>query len=85
MVFWRAISNSIAPKPRHFFFRPRPKAEDEKKMPRLRGYTVGYSPTKHHIYNIYPNFLHAALYTNSSFWSPATGGTLLFIARENTI
>ena len=31
MVFCRAISNSIAPQPRHFFFRPRPSASDEKK------------------------------------------------------
>ena len=37
MVFWRAISNSIAPKPRHFFFRPRPKAEDEKKNAEVEG------------------------------------------------
>ena len=35
------------------FFRPRPQAEDEK-IPRLRGYIVAYTTTKHHIYNIYP-------------------------------
>ena len=53
MGFCRAISNSIAPQPRHFFFvlglRPRTK----KKMPRFRGYTVGYSPPKPHIYITY--------------------------------
>ena len=42
-VCLRAISNSIVPKPR---------AEDEK-IPRLRGYTVGYSPSKHNIYITY--------------------------------
>ena len=74
-VFSRAISNNIAPKPRHFFVRGQPLnrgifsseavgrgrknaeveglAEDEK-MPRLRGYIVGYSTRRHRIYNIYP-------------------------------
>ena len=35
------------------FFRPRPKAEDEK-MPRLRVYTVGYRTKTHRISDIYP-------------------------------
>ena len=38
------------------FFRPRPKAEDEKN-PRSRGYIVAYCTRKHHIYNIYTTFL----------------------------
>ena len=35
------------------FFRPRPQAEDGK-IPRLRGYTDGYSTKTHRISNIYP-------------------------------
>ena len=34
------------------FFRPRPAASDEK-MPRFRGYIVGYTPQKHRIYITY--------------------------------
>ena len=34
------------------FFRPRPQAEDEK-IPRLRGYTVGYSTKTQRISNMY--------------------------------
>ena len=59
MVFWRAIYNSIAPIPRHFFFVRGRRPRTKKKMPRLRGYTVVYSPTKYHIYNIYPRFFYS--------------------------
>ena len=55
MVFPRAISNYIAPRPRIFFVRGR--RPRTKKNPRSRGYIVGYSTRKHHIYNIYPILL----------------------------
>ena len=58
MVLPRAISNNIAPRPR-IFFRPRPQAEDEKN-PRSRGYIVGYSTRKYHIYNIYATLCRAS-------------------------
>ena len=63
------------------FFRPRPQAEDEK-MPRLRGYSVGYTPKKHRIYNIYP-ILRA-----HSYW-PMTKtdkleGLSFFMLHKNT-
>ena len=41
------------------FFRPRPQAEDEKNL-RSRGYIVGYSTRKYHIYNIYPTIFRAS-------------------------
>ena len=49
MLFWRAISNTIAPKPWLFSF-ARGRKPRTKKMSRLRSCTVGYSPTKQHIY-----------------------------------
>ena len=41
------------------FFRPRPKAEDEKN-PRSRGYILAYSLTIPHIYNIYTTLFTAS-------------------------
>ena len=50
-----AILLVIAPYPGHIYLHICPEfaAEDEK-MPRLRGYIVGYSTRRHRIYNIYP-------------------------------
>ena len=53
MGFCRAICRFIAASTSEFFFRPRPSASDEKKMPRFRGYILAYSPPKTHIYITY--------------------------------
>ena len=42
------------------FFRPRPKAEDEKN-PRLRGHIVVYGLRRPHIYNIYTTLCYQTL------------------------
>ena len=55
MVFPRAISNYIPPRPRIF--------SDEKNPP-SRGYIVGYSPRKHHIYITYI-YIYIILFHNS--------------------
>ena len=53
MGFCRAICQYIAASTSEFFFRPRPSASDEKKIPRFRGYIPAYSPPKPHIYITY--------------------------------
>ena len=53
MGFCRAICRYIAASTSEFFFRPRPSASDEKKIPRFRGYIPAYSPPKPHIYITY--------------------------------
>ena len=51
----QAISNSIAPHPR--FFSPSVESLGQKK-PRFRGYTVGYSPRRPHIYITYIIYIY---------------------------
>ena len=52
------------------FFRPRPKAADEKN-PRSRGYILAYSLTIPHIYNIYTTLFTASSVNSvqTTMWS----------------
>ena len=64
MGFCRAICQYIAASTSEFFFRPRPSASDEKKMPRFRGYIPAYSPPKPHIYITYIYIYILPIYIN---------------------
>ena len=68
MVFLRAISTNIAPKPRIFSSEA---AGRGRKNPRLRGYIGGYSTKKHHISNIYTTlegYVHDGIFKQKNQW-----------------